>query len=116
MPKLSPKSLAVLSLIAEGHSYGQIVDSHPELTYLDIFQAAEEALRLSDSNSDYHERVSQIREKYRRAYEKWDPNEDARLRDLFSTETRIAELASLFERQPSAMRSRLRKLGLDTND
>jgi hypothetical protein len=40
----SPKSRVVLSLIAEGRTYEQILSLHPELTYYDIFAAAREAL------------------------------------------------------------------------
>ncbi len=36
----------VLGLIAEGRSYDQILQQHPELTYFDIFAAAREALEL----------------------------------------------------------------------
>jgi hypothetical protein len=43
---LSEKSVTVLRLIARGHSYSQIVDGNRGITYLDVFKAAEEALRL----------------------------------------------------------------------
>jgi len=39
----SPKSRTVLALIAEGRTYEQILSLHPELTYRDIFAAAQEA-------------------------------------------------------------------------
>ena len=42
--KLSPQSALVLSRIAEGRTYEQILTLHPELTYPDIFGAAREAL------------------------------------------------------------------------
>ena len=38
-PRLTHKSAVVLALIAEGHSYSQIVDGHPGITYPDIFRA-----------------------------------------------------------------------------
>lgn len=112
MSKLSPKSFAVLSLIAEGYSYGQIIDGHPEITYLDIFHAAEEALKLSESVTSYQERMAKIKEKYPKAYEKWEASEDGQLRSMYSSGTGILELSTHFQRQPSAIRSRLEKLGL----
>lgn len=112
MSKLSSKSVAVLSLIAEGYSYGQIVEGHPDLTYLDIFQAAEEALKLNEPGSTYHDRLAMIKRKYPRAYQKWEADEDNRLRQLYSAGKGTRELASHFQRQPSAIRARIEKLGL----
>ena len=113
MTKLSPKSYAVLSLIAEGYSYGQIVESHPEITYLDIFHAAEEALRLSEAESSYQARIAKIKEKYTRAYQNWETAEDDRLRELHLAGKDTTEIGSILQRQPSAIRSRLNKLGLN---
>src|SRR5688500_8256327 len=44
---LSERTRAILGLIAEGRSYDQILQQHPELTYFDIFAAAREALELT---------------------------------------------------------------------
>lgn len=109
---LSPKSSAILSLIADGHSYAQIVDGHPDISYLDIFHAAEEALRLSESDSDYHQRLAAIKKKHPRAYEKWSDSEDVELCSMFRLGVSIDEIAKRFERQPSAIGARLNKLGL----
>lgn len=110
--KLSPKTTAVLSLIADGHSYAQIVDGHPDITYRDIFDAAEEALRLNESESDYHQRLAKIKARYPRAYEKWTDDEDAELRAMFKNGANRSTAAAHFQRQPSAINSRLNKLGL----
>ncbi len=51
--RLSPKSRTVLARIAEGRTYEQILSLHPELTYRDIFAAAQEALAcLTRSGED----------------------------------------------------------------
>ncbi|MBN1139680.1 MAG: hypothetical protein JXM73_24115 [Anaerolineae bacterium] len=42
--ELSARSVTILKLIAQGHTYDQILALHPELTYPDIFEAAREAL------------------------------------------------------------------------
>ena len=57
-------------------------------------------------------RLSKLREKHPRAYAKWTPEDDARLKVEFVKGTSRAELAAIFERQPSAIKSRLQKLGL----
>jgi len=56
--------------------------------------------------------VEEIRQKYPKAYAKWTEDEDNFLRNEYLRGQTIDELASTFQRQPSAIRSRLRKLGL----
>ena len=107
--RLSEKSAAVLSLIAEGCSYSQIVDGHPGISYLDIFAAAEEALRLSESQPEYQQRMARIKQQYPRAYERWTAEEDAKLSAMHKDRMSMEEMARHFGRQPSAIRSRLAK-------
>ena len=109
--RLSAKSVAVLRLIADGQSYAQIVDGH-SLTYLDIFAAAQEALGLDETTSDYNDRVAAIRAKYPRAYERWSPKDDEHLQAMHAAGDSIDAMAETFDRKPSAIRSRLAKLGL----
>ena len=47
---------------------------------------------------------------HRRAYEPWSEHEDARLREEIACGTRTEAIAAAHERQPSAIRSRVRKL------
>jgi hypothetical protein len=44
---LSEKAVKVLRLIADGHSYSQMVNGNPDIKYRDIFDVAEEALSLN---------------------------------------------------------------------
>ena len=53
-----------------------------------------------------------IRQKYPRAYVKWSQDEDENLQKEYASGQQIGELAQRFQRQPSAIRSRLQKLGL----
>ncbi len=53
-----------------------------------------------------------IRQKYPRAYIKWSREEDEKLKDEYASGQQIGELAKKFQRQSSAIRSRLQKLGL----
>jgi len=57
-------------------------------------------------------RLAEMKKEHPRAYEKWTEDEDARLRAEFAKGTDKAELVAMFQRQPSAIGSRLRKLGL----
>ena len=100
---LAEKSVHVLALIAEGRSYAQIVDGHPDLTYRDIFAAAEDALRLHEALADAVQPgaggLDRIWARHPRAYEKWTDEEDARLRKLHGRDTPVAELAEQLGRQ-----------------
>jgi DNA-binding NarL/FixJ family response regulator len=110
---LSSKSVAVLKLIADGHSYEQILAAYPTLTYPDIFGAAQEALALSGEVSTAHQlRMARIRAKHPRAYEKWSEEEDQQLQQLVQAGVRAKDIAAQLQRQPSAIRSRIEKLGL----
>src|SRR5207253_627590 len=100
--RLSRKSVTVLSLIAEGHSYAQIVNGHPEISYRDIFAAAEEALRLQESPSDYQVRLAKLKERSPKAYERWTAEEDADLAKAFRTGVSVEKLGKMFQRQTSA--------------
>jgi hypothetical protein len=110
--QLSPKSRAVLMLIAEGYSYAQIVDGHSEISYRDIFQAAEEALQLDGSGGNYHGRMAEIKKKYPKAYEPWTDDEKEELRAMHASRSSLVAIAEKLRRQPSAIRSQLDKLGL----
>ncbi len=63
-----------------------------------------------ESKSDL--RIAEIRKKHPRAYEKWSREEDKRLRSIFEEGQSINAIASQLKRQPGAITSRLRKLGL----
>ena len=56
-----------------------------------------------------------IRQRHPRAYEKWSAEEDERLREQYGQGRDVSELAELFGRQPSGIRSRLIKLGLESD-
>ena len=53
-----------------------------------------------------------IRRQYPRAYENWTEEEDTRLKAEYSKGVSIQLLSRMFQRQPGAIRSRLRKLGI----
>lgn len=53
----------------------------------------------------------ETRETYKRAYEIWTPEEEAMLLDVASELRNLDVLGDLFLRQPSAIKSRLKRLG-----
>lgn len=57
--------------------------------------------------------LEEIRKEHPRAYEKWSEDEDDQLYALHATGETIANLAEHFQRKPGAIKSRLKKLGLD---
>lgn len=54
--------------------------------------------------------VEQLRRDYPKAYAPWIQDEDDRLRSLYAQNKPIKGLAGIFQRKPSAIRSRLKKL------
>ena len=61
-------------------------------------------------SSPSDERLQAIRQEHPRAYEKWTPEEDEELLSLHAAATPLSGLVAHFQRQPSAVRSRLAKL------
>jgi hypothetical protein len=56
--------------------------------------------------------VGEIRQSHPKAYEKWTPREDETLKTQRRAGRGISELAAMLRRQPSAIQSRLKKIGL----
>ena len=56
--------------------------------------------------------VAEIQQKYPRAYEKWTEEEDNQLRRLVDVGHTVREMASILQRKPGAIRSRMMKLSL----
>jgi hypothetical protein len=124
LPRLSPKSLQALKLIAGGQSYSVIVDSNPEINYHDIFFAAEEAVWIDERMANHGPEadseelppgpsaMESAKQVYPNAYAPWSANDDAELTTMHATGATTNEIAARYQRQPSAIRSRLAKLEL----
>lgn len=56
--------------------------------------------------------LDRLGKSHARAYERWTPEEDRHLHGLYESGKSINEIATTLERQPSAIRSRLRRAGL----
>ncbi len=66
----------------------------------------------TDQSSEKAYAVDEIRRFYPKAYLPWTDAEDGQLKDAFQQGKKIGDLVDMFQRQPSAIRARLRKLGL----
>ncbi len=66
-----------------------------------------------EGSTNYVERIRQTRP---RAYEPWTAEEDQRLKEMQQENLSIAEISRDLGRQPGAIRSRLRRLGLGPQD
>ena len=115
--QLSTKSIAILRLIADGWSYAQIVDGYTGATYKDIFAAAQEALALVDGSTGPQptpeSAIDRIRRRHPKAYEPWSDEDEAHLIAMHAEGQRLSDMSDVPQRQPSALRSRLRRLKID---
>ena len=114
--KLSDRSVAVLEMIAAGNTYEQILAAYPDLTYLDIFRAAEEALelvvRLPGDDGRKVVTLAERRERYPRHGEPWGEGEDRQLESMVRSGMTVARIAGQLQRNRGAIRSRISKLNL----
>lgn len=65
-----------------------------------------------ESSFQRSQRIAKIRETYPRAYDPWEHLEDFQLGERFQKGQTIEQLATQFQRQPSAIKARLQKLKL----
>ncbi len=70
------------------------------------------AFGFSERQGKHEEQLAKIRAEYPKAYDKWSEDEDGLLKQKFAEGTSIKELSKIFQRQPSAIRSRLIRFGL----
>jgi hypothetical protein len=86
-----------------------VFEEHLE-KFSEILDQAVWMMARSDKSKTYS--LDQIRQKYPRDYEMWTSEEDERLTSRYQAGLDLLELAAIFQRQPSAIESRLTKLGL----
>ena len=99
--------------LAPIYNYFEGEYSYDEIRLVRIVIMSEKNLIENDIKTDYHKRVEQIKEKFPNAYEPWKTEEDNELRKLHLVNTPIDEIAQILKRQSNAIRSRLKKQGLD---
>ena len=105
----------MLEMIALGYTYEQILAAYPNLTYLNIFDAAREALDVSRLEPPPKAPVytyDEVRQQHAKAYMRWTSDEDESLRRMVEGGLTVAQIANRLQRQRSAIRSRIVKLNL----
>ena len=68
--------------------------------------------RGTEKQKSYQQMVNEIREKYPNAYTPWTKKDDELLLLLYKKGVKRKEIAQKFKRRPSAIYSRLKKLGV----
>lgn len=120
------KAVTVLSGIAKGKSYEQIIAANKKLTYLDIFNAAQLALGLVEKWEDEQREsnppsvtlatpygVNELKRlRYPRMGEPWYGEEERQLREMFEAGENIHTIAVKLERTHGGITQRLVRLGL----
>jgi len=87
--------------------------SYEEIRLVRMVLKSEKNSINNNMKPNYHERLKQIKEKFSNAYEPWEEEEDNKLKSLYLENTSIDEIAQILKRQPNAIKSRLRKQGLN---
>ena len=102
------RTIAHLILEKKSDSSGESVDLDENLMRAKRIINSIPIQKPDDSFSDDH--LQRIRKKYSRAYEPWTTQEDELLAELSATRRDTETLAGLFQRQPSAISNRIKKL------
>jgi ATP-dependent DNA helicase RecQ len=66
-----------------------------------------------NKKTDYSQRLENIKQDFPNAYEPWNQDEVINLIQLYSSNKSINEISQILKRQPSAIKSRLEKIGLN---
>lgn len=117
-PPLSSKAANIVKMIVGGRNYTQVIAADPNIRAKDLFDAVKLAVLMKTDGAQpgaYAQHLAAIRAEWPRAYEKWTPDEDERLRSMHGNGIPLEEIAGVLQRQVSAIRSRLMKLS-DADD
>jgi hypothetical protein len=96
-------------MLGEGKSYEQVLGSHPEWTYLDIFAAAREA--VAANGPVMHREVIRGRgNRHRRTKLPWAEGEEAQLRGMVMAKETVARIAGRLGRERGAIRQKILEL------
>ena len=110
---LSASAAAVLRVISQRRTDEQMLWLHPEMTYLDIFSAAREALEtMAPTGGAHAEGGYTVREPRPRPSEPWSVAEDAELAQLLAGGENVEGVAARLRRRPDAVRARMIRLNL----
>lgn len=120
----------VLTLIAKGHSYKQVLETHPQLSLGDIMLSARVALDLIGRvrmvekelkvegemkftvKGGQFKSVDELKQDHPRAFEKWTDQEEQDVARMFKAGDSIKVIAEKLQRSFGSIKARLIKLGL----
>lgn len=120
----------VLSQIATGLTYKQILDKYPQLELTDILMSAKTASEIIDTMMKVRQNhtlsvsmefivkdnqmvsIDAMRQKHKRAFVKWNSQEIDQLVALFKQEKPVEEIAKILERSPESIKIKLRRMGM----
>ena len=124
----------VLGLIATGHSYKQVLETHPSLSLGDIMLSAKVALDLIDRitivekelnvegemkftvKGGQFKSVDELKKDHPRAFEKWTDQEQQDVVRMFKAGDKISVIAEKLQRSYGSIKARLERLGLVDRD
>ncbi|MHC4521098.1 MAG: DUF433 domain-containing protein [Planctomycetota bacterium] len=124
----------VLKLIAQGYTYDQILAKHPALILGDIMATADfsrqvlEQFTTTEGQITVEHKVTliakggkvanleEIRREHPNAFKPWSRNEETQLIELHKRGESIAKIAEIHQRGRGAVKARLIRLGLLTEE
>jgi hypothetical protein len=111
------KEKSLYLVISESKAVGADHEHHRVMIFEDDFEAFIDGFDktidfIRKSQEPSSSSIEKIREQHPKAYTKWSSDDDEELRSKYDQGISIAELSQFFQRQPSAIRSRLVKLGI----
>jgi hypothetical protein len=113
---LDLKIQAVIDDLTHSSSYEDFLSKPNKWEFNDLVLTARRVLAWAKHNGILKDESAKqwtaLKKQYPNAYQRWTDGDDATLTLLFKKGTGELELSEHFGRQPSAIRSRLEKLGL----
>ena len=120
----------VLTMIAQGHSYKQVLENHPQLSLGDIMLSAKVAMDLIGKvemvekelkvegamkftvKGGQFKSVDELKKDHPRAFEKWTEQEQQDVVRMFKAGDSIKTIAEKLQRSFGSIKARLVRLGL----
>ncbi len=105
---LNIKGVGQQKLSDYGHAFLSVINNYLRGNGINL----EKVDVKNERKEKYAEQLQQIKMKYPNAYEPWSTEEDEKLKTLFSENEDIKKIGEILQRQPGAIKSRLRKYNL----
>ncbi len=110
--KLSEKSVEFFRYLSSVAREQPLRLSDDNFTSVDIERAAREALILNQSLQTRDGKADKLLKAYPRAYDKWCPEEEQRVAELYRAGKTMREIAVVVKRHPNSIKNRLERMGM----